>query len=445
MRKERAMTQAFHVVVSRAQALSSMRHSVFNACSGKSVLPALLIACNLILFGLVQSRDVQFYQGDFKMFYTAAKALRSGQDIYNPEVYAPLQRQVVPSLILSSVKPYTHPPYELIGILPFSFLDYTTACWCWLLVTLGLGIFCGRLLGSYAAVLAMFPFFIVMLEQQDSMLALLVILSAWFALKRDCDVLAGFILGFALFKFQVVIPLAVILSLWRPRLLRGFAVSGVIVAAASIVMVRLEGMVGYWHYLLGMVRASSAPVSAYHMDPNQNVALRGFIYVLIGAHDHLAAVVTISLGVLILGFAFGFMRNGGLAPETKFSYAVIGSLLLSFHLLTHDLIFLALPLVLLGGSVARWPLFGLYFAPIPVLYVTRESAWLAVLPMCSLVLLLALAHTRATGTDRKRDRNREVARGECPAGSRRLTAVRTHLFESPLPRYAVRERRLLAK
>jgi hypothetical protein len=99
--------------------------------SDKTLLGSLLTGVNLLLFALIQSGNLGFEKGDFKMFYTAAVALRTGRasDIYNPDIYAPMQRQAIPSLPLASVKPYIHPPYELLVVLPFSFVSYKVACW----------------------------------------------------------------------------------------------------------------------------------------------------------------------------------------------------------------------------------------------------------------------------------------------------------------------------
>lgn len=361
--------------------------------SDKLLIASLLIGANLLLFALIQCSNLRFERGDFKMFYSAAIALRSGQNIYNPDIYASLQRQLVPSLTSADVKPYTHPPYELLVILPFSFLPYPVACWCWTLFALLLGVVCGRLLGNYSAVLGMVPFPVVLWEQQDSTLALLTVIGCWFALRKDRDVLAGVILGLALFKFQIIIPLALVLAFWRPRLLKGFASSGSVLFAISLALVRPAGVMAYWHYLLGMAGASYTTISTYHMDPRRNVALRGFIYRLVGPHAYLSSVITGIIGLLILAIVWRMMRDNELSPEVKFASAVIAALLLSFHLLAHDLVLLSLPFVLLAGLPARWPLAALYVVPIPLLFVPQASAWPALVPISSLAAI-TVAHWR---------------------------------------------------
>lgn len=365
--------------------------------SDKTLIGLLLIAINLCIFFAFQAGNSDFKRGDFKMFYTAAVFLRTGRpfNIYAPDSYAAMQHKSIPSLTPAEVKPYTHPPYELLVVVPFSFLSYRAACWCWLMFVLLLGIVCGRIMRSYAGIMGMFPFFFVLLYQQDSMITLLILISCWFALKESRDVLAGLILGLALFRFQIIIPLALVLAFWRPRVLKGFAVSGALIFALSVAMVRPAGMIDYWHYLLGMTGASySTAMNAYHMSANWNVALRGLVFELLNNGKNstrLITAVTGILGVIILGIAWRFMRANGLRAETKFSFAIVTALLLSFHLLPHDLILLSLPFILLPGSVARWPLAGLYLATIPWSFgFPRDAAWFAFVPMCTLLAMIAL-------------------------------------------------------
>jgi hypothetical protein len=241
----------------------------------------------------------------------------------------------------------------------------------------------------------MFPFLFVLWEQQESMLALVILIGCWFALRNHRDILAGLILGLALFRFQIAIPLALVLAFWRPRLLKGFIVSGTAVLSISLAMVRPAGMIAYWRYLVGMTSASYTTVNTYHMNPTGNVALRGLIYELlrgsdIGTHGLIAAV-TVVLGVLIVGVAWRFMRINTLHNEIKFSFALISALLLSFHLLPHDLILLSLPFVLLAGSMARWPLAVLYVASLPWVFgFPNQTAWFALVPVSSLAAMAVL-------------------------------------------------------
>ena len=148
------------------------------ASGSAHLLAGLLIAFNLVVFMLVQRDNANLEKGDFKMFYSAAVALRSGHsaELYSRDFYVPFQRQLFPSLPLQDVKVYTHPPFELLVFLPLSYLSYKAACYSWLAITLLLAVACGRSLPGYAAVLALFPLLATMLEQQDSVLSLLIVI-----------------------------------------------------------------------------------------------------------------------------------------------------------------------------------------------------------------------------------------------------------------------------
>jgi len=352
-----------------------------------ATLARLAVALNLLLaLALVNAA-----KSDFQMFYSAAAALRSG---HASGLYDGLFLSQSP---LS--KAYTHPPYELLVFLPLSFLPYQAASYCWFAITLLLAALCGRLMGSYVAIIGIFPFLSLMAERQDSMLMLLPVIGCWLLLRRGRDSVAGFVLGLALFKFQMVLPLAAALAFWRPRLLRGLAVCGAAVFALSVALVKPAGMAAYWRYLAAMTVSSSSSVSQrYLMDPRANVALRGLVYELASGGSEsvsptmarLSLIALAALGSLVLWLAWRFMRSGA-GPETKFAFAVLAAVLLSFHLLPHDLVALSVPLVLLAGWRARWPLYLLYVTPLLFLLYPHSQAWLALLSLVSLVQLSAQA------------------------------------------------------
>ena len=366
------------------------------------LLAGLLIGFNLLAFVLVQRGNSDFEKGDFKMFYTAALALRAGHsaDLYSRDLHVSLQRQLLPSLPLNDVKVYTHPPYELLFFLPLSFLPYKLACYCWLGICLILAVLCGRTLSGYAAVLGLFPFLIILLEQQDSILALLILIGCWLALRDGRDARAGFLLGLALFRFQLVVPLALVLLFWRPILRRGLALSGTLVILLSLAMVGPAGLRSYAGYMFAMASDSAAGVrERYQIDPRTNPTLHGLAYELCSLGGEsvspaAARALPVMLGLLdllCLAFAWKFMHTK-CRPEVKFAFAVTLALLLSFHLLMHDLILLALPYTLLRGLPARWILAPFYVAPFVYCFYPHSQAWLALLLIFSSFLTVFPKH-----------------------------------------------------
>ena len=288
--------------------------------SEAALLAGVVIVFNLLALVFVQRNNANFEKGDFKMFYAAAVGLRSGHagEIYDPDFHVQLQRQLVPSLPPKDVKVYTHPPYELLVYLPLSYLPYKAACYCWIAITLILAVLCGRMLRGYTAVLGLFPLLVAVLEQQDSVLTLLIVISCWLALRDGRDGWAGFLLGLALFRFQFILPLALILMFWKPKLVKGFVLSGVLVVAVSLAMVGPGGLRSYVNYMSSMANASSKAVTqrGYIVDPRTNPTLRGLIYEVAsrggGSASSASRILPATIGLLellCLVVAWRFMRS----------------------------------------------------------------------------------------------------------------------------------------
>ncbi|MFI5095210.1 MAG: glycosyltransferase 87 family protein [Candidatus Acidiferrales bacterium] len=353
--------------------------------SGKRLVASLLIGLNLLLVIGLQASNYRIVSGDWKMYYTAALALRSSHraELYNPDVYSATQQRLLPGLPSDEVKTYTHTPYELLAYLPFSFLPYRAAAYAWMVLTLLLAVLCGRLLGSYTAVLGLAALIPVLVYQQDSVIALLLLTLCWRLLRSDKLVLAGLLLGLALFKFPLVLPLTLLLGLWKPRLMKGFAVSGAVVFTVSLLLVGSAGLHSYADYIWRMARDSSAAVSQQQqVDPRHMPTLRGVIYQIasggtrVGPPWTLPVTALAALALLLAGWKF--MRSG--APsELKFSMALLLAILLSYHLLLHDLVLLAIPVILLRNYFARLLLLPFYCAPLLVLFYPNGQAWLGLL------------------------------------------------------------------
>jgi hypothetical protein len=245
-------------------------------------------------------------------------------------------------------------------------------------------------------VLGLFPFLVALLEQQDSVLAFLIVIGCWLALRKDRDTWAGFLLGFALFRFQFVVPFTLILLFWKPKLFKGLAVSATLVVGLSWAMVGVTGLRSYVNYMSAMAQASSAAVTqhGYIVDPRTNPTLRGLVYELAGRGGESASpvgarILSTTIGLielLFLVFAWRFMR-GDAAAEEKFSFAVLAGLVLSFYLLMHDLVLLALPFMLLRGLKARWTILPFYFAPLIFWFYPHSQAWLALLLILGCLLI----------------------------------------------------------
>jgi Glycosyltransferase family 87 len=383
--------------------------------SDQRLLLGVLALCILVSYATLFyiKRDGLPYR-DFKIFYTGARMVWEGQraQLYDLNLQSRIQQDLL-HIRAEETLPYNHPPFELILFLPVSGSSYSTAFYFWLLFSLALGLGSASLMSAelrqlravwaslpHALVLCLFPFFMVLLEGQDSAVALFLLVAAWVSLRHGRDAQTGFWLGLALFKFQIFLPLTFLLALRRPKLLKGFAVSAALLGIVSIVMIGWDGVIAYVYSLTHMARASSEGVSLqYGMDPRLIPNLRGLAYGIfsqgrasLSPAATTALLVTVALGSLVfLGWTarrifrmtaavdspanspadsdLARASEGAGILDLAFALAVIASLLLSFHILAHDLALLALPFAII---IARIRMPGLYSA-------ARRGAFIALI------------------------------------------------------------------
>jgi hypothetical protein len=171
------------------------------------------------------------HNSDFTQFYCAAQMVRRGlgSSLYNLRTQLEFQSRVVPVQVF-----YNHPPFEALLFVPFTYVPYRAAYMLWTITSLGLLIIAVLLIqartgltssilrftkvradvGLVTAVFLTFaPATTCLLLGQDSMLMLVIYSLAFVLLKRGSDFLAGCVLACGLFKFQLILPFALILLL----------------------------------------------------------------------------------------------------------------------------------------------------------------------------------------------------------------------------------------
>ncbi len=401
------------------------------------VVALCILVSNLALF--YAKRDGLPYR-DFKIFYSGARILQAypGTELYNLDLQARVQTELL-HIKTEEALPYNHPPFELLLFLPLAGLSYSPAFYLWIAISFACGIAGAKLMGRElprlregwwlpcALVVCLFPFFMVILEGQDSALALLLLVAAWVSMRRGADARGGFWLGLALFKFQVILPLAFILAFRRTKLLKGFSVSAALLGLISLIMIRPAGLISYIYLLTGMARASSEGVSLkFGMDPRLIPNLRGLMYGIVsggeGALSHswaagvIVAVGLISLAALVWAIRLVMPAHADSVEgfDLAFSLAVIVSLLLSFHILAHDLVLLALPFAIvvdrmIATRVARNARFAGSVILISIFYVYEVYlflfAWSMVYWLAAALIALAIlvSNERAGGEEAPAD------------------------------------------
>jgi hypothetical protein len=152
-------------------------------------------------------------------------------------------------------------------------------------------------------------------------------------------------LSLALFRFQLVIPLVVLLCFARKwKLLIGFTLTLVVVTAVSVAIVQPASWLAYPRYLLTMNSGlqTEAQRLAHAIYPDQMPNLRGLVQLLLGARvpSVTLQVFTIVASLALLGWA--------ILKRLPFELLAVVALLVSYHGLIHDSVLLLLPLLTCG-------------------------------------------------------------------------------------------------
>jgi hypothetical protein len=328
-----------------------------------------MLALHLLFFVELRDRILHGYP-DFTVFYTAATILRQG---LAPQLYDERTQYRVQEQFMGSVDsrrgplPFIHPPFEAVIFVPLAFLHYRDAFVIWDLLNgvalFGVAIILRRRLSALRSIspwefvlgfLAFFPIFLTLLQGQDSILLLLCCTLAFNALKKDADVLAGCWLAMGAFKFQLVIPLALLLVVWgRKRVGLGFSLVVLALAGVSILAVGRHGLVRYPEYALQIARLPGWGGVPPELMPNLRGLVEGWNLPLSGAF--LGSVVLAGSVILLLLAAGWSERVSERTLDLRFSLAVVVTGLVSWHTNAHDLGILILPLAVLANYWCSLP------------------------------------------------------------------------------------------
>jgi len=304
---------------------------------------------------------------DFTAFYAAGKLVRGGQgaQLYKMDAQARAQQEFASGVkIRNGPLPFTHPPFEAVLFAPLALLTYSSAYWLWNLVSLSALVGFLLLLRPelpqlrawseavpFLAGLAFFPVFVCLLQGQDSLLLLLLFGLAFAAMKGDRDFLAGICLGLALFRFQLVLPvMAVVLLRRRWKVAGGFAVAAAALVGISAGVVGWEQALKYPFELLQISRAQGAGAMNPQVMPN----LRGAVSSLAG-DGNLAHALIALISLALVGLAAWKWKADPQQPgfDLGFALTLVMAVMVSYHIMAHDLSLLLIPLLLAAEWLLR--------------------------------------------------------------------------------------------
>jgi hypothetical protein len=305
---------------------------------------------------------------DFSEFYAAGKIVRHGlgSSLYDLVVQAEFQLQVAPVHAF-----YLRPPFEALLFVPFTYLSYRAAYAAWVIFSLALLSGAARLIQSHTNVtdamlqytrgipvdfglllivfLTFSPIMDCLLIGQDSVLMLMVYTLVFLALKRGRELEAGGVLACGLFKFHLVLPLAIIFALRRRGLfLLGFAGVALLLVAASVLVSGPGVLAAYPKMFL-----NSHNRALMGFQPEYAANLHGLVYLMTPANIPAAIPGTIvaALSALLLWRTAHLWKESQL--ELSFSAAVIAVLLTGYHSFVYDLSLLLLPVAIVCGELAK--------------------------------------------------------------------------------------------
>jgi glycosyl transferase family 87 len=329
---------------------------------------------------------------DFTVYYTAALMLRQGMgaQLYDPDSQLEIQRQFTSdSDIRRGPLPYIHPPFEALFFLPLTFLHYPAAYAVWNLVNLGMLVWAvvilrgclpglaGIPLGvTILAALAFFPVLANFHQGQDAILLLLLCVLAFSRADRCHYFVAGCWLGLGAFKFQFVVPLALLWTCWLSRtgssarsadrsgvndapswhptnwmaMASGFMIVAGAAAGLSVAMVGWSQALRYpafsWR-IISSVRLGGLPARSM---PNLVGLICGWPATENAEGARIAAVI---FCCVIFVLVASLKAPDSQTLHLAIACAVITSVLISYNTNTYDLALLILPLGLLADYALR--------------------------------------------------------------------------------------------
>lgn len=328
---------------------------------GNSV--ALLFGLSVAYVALLHDRAITadtIKTGDFIAYYAGAHLVVTGHasHLYDFGALSRLQTSLLHPLVVREaiLLPYLYPSFLAVLMAPLAALPYTFAYVLWLTVNCIAMVGAMFVLEKYSgltgrsamvarlASIASLPVLLSLFNGQTSIVLLALFTLCFMAARSNHDLLAGAALALATIKVQYVFPfLLIFLIMRRWRLLAAFAVSGLALLTLPMTFLGTSLNGGYLNSLL---KATSWQ-SQYGYAPARNDSLSGFLQLLLTSGPSNLIRLTFSL-ILVTALCWAAWRSNSL--DGPFGLAVTLALLISPHVLTHDLALLLIPAAILLRS-----------------------------------------------------------------------------------------------
>jgi Glycosyltransferase family 87 len=330
------------------------------------------------LLAMAVSNGIEFWQqrarmaagyGDFSALYTSGVMLRQGKGrlLYDRQEQWKSQQEFAANVdIRKGPMPFIRPPFEALLFLPLTYFSYPVALAVWSLAKVILLWLTARTLPrpapftriypawlEVALCLGLFPVFLDLFQGQDAILLLSIVAIALHRLQSGKDVAAGFLLALGLFKFHLVVPIAIMLWLaGRARILMGFLPAAVALVALSCLISGAGVLSVYPVYLLNLNRTSGVGVVTAQSMPN----LRGLLTAFLGRSPYPGPIHWLLLPAALAAIALTvwlwrrLMITGFAGLASGYCLALLVAILTSYYAYSYDMTLLIIPLLLLGGG-----------------------------------------------------------------------------------------------
>ncbi len=305
---------------------------------------------------------------DFSNFYTAGQIVHRGQGhrLYDLPLQAEVQREFSQPARKGAL-PYMRPPFHALIFVPLTRLSYAHAYKVWVL-------FCGLVVAVAAVFLraripslrefpgwvyfpayfSYFPIAYGFALGQDCSLMLMVLALFAVALLEGKDVRAGCFLGLALIKFQLALPLVLILLLKRQfRVLAGFSLSASVLAGVSVCIAGWNFLKVYPAYLVHLNHVPGAAAIFPSMMPSLRGLVEGWMDSMHSSLrlDALTGALSLAVLVWVASLWDTNLPRGSKGYLGGLSAALLGTALAGYHVFSYDLGFLC-PVALLASRFA---------------------------------------------------------------------------------------------
>jgi hypothetical protein len=407
---------------SRSTIANQDRSGAPTSQSSPSVRPFLLVCAAYLLLMELAAVFLLFPSGlaqrlDFRNLYAGGVLVRTDRaSLYDTG----RQKEVEDAFVSRSagVLSFVRPPYEALLFAPFSLVSYRAGYLCLMAFNCLLILLCFFLLRSVFSgtdapwqprpglmFFAFLPTAIAIVQGQDSILFLLICCLAYRELTRAREFRAGCFLALSLFKFQIALPLALLLAARHGRrFLAGFALGASVVAAVSLSVIGLRG-VGPFRQLLLNISLAGAPANGdmLAVSPAAMPNIRGLLYVVAGRYiphtPFLVLVLSLSLALLVWAARAARSSPG---DDAAFALSIVSALLVSYHAHAQDLTLLLLPIALVGrqeyGVVSKICRLFFLLPPIFILMGPEAISLLSLLLLAFGFMISSQPRTAVAGT-----------------------------------------------